>query len=139
MSEGRPPDQPPERLPEQPSEQPALPLQIESTPDDRTMAFICHLVGGLLGFLIPLIVWLIKKDQSKFVNDQGKEALNFQLTLLIGHVILGFACCIPFVNILALLLHLGLRVLSVVFGIIGGLAAQKGEVYRYPLTFRMIK
>src|SRR5438132_13975470 len=51
MSEGLQPEQSPQ--------QPPLPLQIESSPDDRTMALICHLVGGILGFLIPLIVWLI--------------------------------------------------------------------------------
>jgi hypothetical protein len=133
-------NQPPEPAPEPPvSEAPSQdPLQIESTPDDRNMAFICHLVGGLIGFLVPLIVWLIKKDQSKFVNDQGKEALNFQLTLIIGHVVLTPFLCIPFVNILVIFAHLGLRVLSVVFGIIAGLEAQKGTVYRYPVALRML-
>jgi uncharacterized protein len=135
MSEGRPPEQPPEP----PVAPPALPTQIDSTPDDRTMAFICHLVGGILGFLIPLIVWLIKKDQSKFVDDQGKEALNFQLTLLIAHLILVPCGCIPFVILIAIPIHIILRILSVIFGIIGGLAVQKGQVYRYPITFRMIK
>jgi uncharacterized Tic20 family protein len=103
------------------------------------MALIAHLVGGILGFLIPLIVWLIKKDQSKFVNDQGKEALNFQLTLLIGHFILGLCICIPIINLIAILLHLALRVFSVVFGIIAAMAVQRGEVYRYPLTLRILK
>jgi len=115
------------------------PLQIESTPDDRTMALICHIGGGFVGFLVPLIVWLIKKDQSKFVDDQGKEALNFQLTRLIGHAILAPMMCIPFVNLLALLGHMVIFALSIVFGIIGGMAAQKGEVYRYPFAIRMIK
>jgi uncharacterized protein len=135
MSEGRPPEQPPEP----PVAPQGLPTQIDSTPDDRSMAFICHLVGGILGPLIPLIVWLIKKDQSKFVDDQGKEALNFQLTVLIAHVILVPCMCIPFGIFLAIPLHPALRIFSIVFGIIGGLAVQKGEVYRYPITFRMIK
>jgi uncharacterized protein len=131
MSEGRPPEQPPEP----PVAPQALPTHIESNPDDRSMAFICHLVGGILGPLIPLIVWLIKKDQSKFVDDQGKEALNFQLTLLLAHLILVPCICIPF----GIFLHPALRILSVIFGIIGGVAVQQGQVYRYPITFRMIK
>src|SRR2546423_4278523 len=57
--------------------------------DSKTMAMLAHLLG-ILGFLGPLIIWLIKKDQSPFVNDQGKEALNFHLTLLIG-IIVGIA------------------------------------------------
>jgi uncharacterized protein len=136
------PPSPPRHRPDEPIEygiehRPA-PLQIDSTPDDRSMAMIAHLVGGLVGFLVPLIVWLIKKDQSKFVDDQGKEALNFQLTILIAHAVLFPFLCIPFVNILFGLVHLGLRVASIVFGVIGGMAAQKGEVYRYPVNLRMI-
>ncbi|HYV39958.1 MAG TPA: DUF4870 domain-containing protein [Gemmataceae bacterium] len=139
MSEGHHEE---DRLEEAPQDEltPASgPLQIESTPDDRNMAFISHLVGGFIGFIVPLIIWLIKKDQSKFVDDQGKEALNFQLTILIGHVVLVPVMCIPVAGLIAIPLHLALRVFSVVFGIIGGMAAQKGEVYRYPIALRMIK
>jgi uncharacterized protein len=132
-------ESPSEQLPPAPSELPPGPPQIPSTADDRTMALVAHLVGGLVGFLAPLIVWLIKKDQSKFVDDQGKEALNFQLTVLLAHFVMLPMMCIPFVNILIALCHLALRVFSVVFGIIAGVAAQKGEVYRYPCTLRLIK
>ncbi|UCC67130.1 MAG: DUF4870 domain-containing protein, partial [Armatimonadota bacterium] len=50
--------------------------------DERTMGMLCHL-AGLVGFLGPLVVWLLKKDESELVNDQGKESLNFQLSILI--------------------------------------------------------
>jgi uncharacterized Tic20 family protein len=105
-----------------------------STSEDRQMAFFAHLGGALLGWLVPLIIWLIKKDKSKFVDDQGKEALNFQLTMLIGHVVGAFSFCLTWGTI-----NLVCYVLSLVFGIMGGVAANKGEVYRYPFNIRMIK
>src|SRR5689334_1430002 len=55
------------------------------TQDDKTMAMLSHLLGIVLGFVGPLIIWLIKKDQSPFVDDQGKESLNFQIMLVIGY------------------------------------------------------
>lgn len=110
------------------------PPMIESTADDRTMAMLCHIGGAIFSFWVPLIIWLIKKDQSKFVNDQGKEALNFHITLIIGHVIGGITMCITFG-----LINLAVWIVGLVFGIIGGLASQKGEVYRYPFTLRLIK
>src|ERR1700761_2896163 len=52
--------------------------------DSVTMGMLCHLLGIPIGFLGPLIIWLVKKDTSPFVDDQGKEALNFQITRLIA-------------------------------------------------------
>jgi uncharacterized Tic20 family protein len=106
-----------------------------ATQDDKTMAMLAHLGGILFGFLAPLIVWLIKKDQSPFVEDQSKEALNFQITLLIGYVIGGATTmvCVGFI-ILPIVWIVGL-----VFGIMGSMAAYKGEAYRYPFNIRLIK
>jgi uncharacterized Tic20 family protein len=118
-----------EPLPDRPAEPPNIP----STPEDRQMALFAHL-GGIMGFMIPLIIWILKKDESEFVDDQGKEALNFHLTLMIGQLIGGVSICFTFG-----LLNLVCWVLGVVFGIIGGMAANKGEVYRYPMTIRFIK
>ena len=106
-----------------------------ATQDDKTMAMLSHLGGILFGFLAPLIIWLIKKDQSPFVEDQAREALNFQITLLIGYVIGGATTmvCIGFV-ILPIVWLIGL-----IFGIMGSMAAYKGEAYRYPFNIRLIK
>jgi uncharacterized Tic20 family protein len=102
--------------------------------DDRTMALFCHLGGALLGFLVPLIIWLIQKDKSRFIDDQGKEALNFQLTVLIGYVVgIATACFI-----IGIFLILATWVVNLVFGIIGAVTAQKGERYRYPISIRFI-
>src|SRR5262245_41389441 len=118
--------------PEQPAPAPAPDQSSLTAPskDDKTMAMLCHIgLGVLSSFLVPLIIWLIKKDQSKFVNDQGKESLNFGITLFIGHVIGGATICFTFG-----LLNLAVYLAGIVFGIIAGMAANRGELYRYPIN-----
>jgi uncharacterized Tic20 family protein len=106
----------------------------EPTKDEKTMAMLAHLLG-LLGFIGPLVIWLIKKDQSQFVDDQGKEALNFHLMLLIGLVAGGLLTfvCIGFFILPAV------YILGVVFSIIGAMKANQGIAYRYPFTIHFIK
>jgi hypothetical protein len=108
------------------------------TADDRTWGMLAHLsslialaLGGLT-FLGPLIVWLVKKDQSPFVDDQGKEALNFQIAVLIVTLI----CTVTIVGIFLVPLVI---VADIIFSILGGLEANKGVYYRYPYTIRLIK
>jgi uncharacterized Tic20 family protein len=123
-----PPPEPPAA-----TEEPAAPAV--PTKDDRTMAMLCHLLAIVLGFIGPLIIWLIKKEDSPFVDDQGKEALNFQLTILIA-VAVSFALmfvCIGFILLPAV------GILDLVFCIIAGLKANNGEAYRYPMNIRFIK
>ena len=102
--------------------------------DEQSMAMLTHLLG-IIGFLGPLIIWLIKKDQSPFLDDQGKEALNFHLTMLIGYIIGGILTffCIGFLVILAV------WVVSLIFSIIGAMKANQGIAYRYPMSLRLIK
>lgn len=110
--------------------------------DVRNWAMLCHLSAlvGLLGngigfFLGPLIVWLIKKEEHPFIDDQGKEAVNFQITMFIAFMI---ALVLSFVLIgIPLLLALG--VLEIVFPIIAAIQASNGTHYRYPLAIRFIK
>jgi uncharacterized Tic20 family protein len=115
----------------------AMPPSIASTQDDRTMAMLAHLGGIVTGFVVPLVIWLMKKDQSPFVDDQGKEALNFQINVfgqaMILSVFAAVTCGIGAILILPWLLW------PIIMPIIGGLAANKGDVYRYPLTIRVIK
>ncbi len=107
------------------------------TADERTWALLAHLsflAGGVVGLppLGPLVVWLLKKDESPFVGDQAKEALNFQLAVLIVSVI----CAVTIILLpLAILIGIG----ALVFGIIAALEANKGVLYRYPYTIRLIK
>lgn len=110
-----------------------------SESDDRTMGMLAHLLGGLTNFLGPLIIWLIKKDESPFVNDQGKEALNFQITVVAGYICAAILGLIPFVNCIAGVLVPVIWIAALVFAVLGCLAANKGEVYRYPIALRLIK
>lgn len=99
------------------------------------MAMLGHILGIVLGFIGPLIIWLIKKDQSKFVDDQGKEALNFQLTILIAMAVSGALICV----FIGIVLFVAVWIADIVFCIIGGLKANSGVAYRYPMNIRMIK
>ncbi len=104
--------------------------------DSITMGMLCHLLGIFTGFIGPLIIWLIKKDGSPFVNDQGKESLNFQLLCLIAALI-----CIPLIPLFCIgaILGLGVQIFRIVFSIIATVKANQGIAYRYPVPFRMIK
>ncbi|MGY8813660.1 MAG: DUF4870 domain-containing protein [Gammaproteobacteria bacterium] len=109
--------------------------------DARNWAMICHL-AGLAGFVIPLgnvlgplIVWAIKKDDHQFIDDQGKEALNFQLTMTI---------CL-FVSVVLIIVLIGFFLLSilciytVIMIIIASIKANDGITYRYPMTIRFFQ
>lgn len=105
-----------------------------SSKDERTWGMLCHL-AGLIGFLGPLIVWLIKKDEYPLVNDQGKESLNFQITVLIALVISGILTVVFIGLILFPLVWLA----DLILIIIATMKANSGEVYRYPFALRLIK
>lgn len=122
---------------------PSVPPAGGASEEDRTLALLVHLSGILFNFLVPLIVWLVNKDNAAkaFLNDQSKEALNFNITLLVVYVGLTILTIISF-GILGLLtgpLMMLLWVVSIVFYVIAGIAAQKGERYRYPFAWRLIK
>ena len=116
----------------------------EINKDARMWGMICHLagLGGLIpivpiiGSVIgPLIVWQIKKDEFGFVADQGKEALNFQISILMYAIVSGLLCfaCVGFVLLPAV------YIFDLIFLLIAAVKANDGEHYRYPLTIRFIK
>lgn len=113
--------------------------------DERTLVVAAHLLGLFAGFLGPLIVWLIRKDQSAFVDDQAKEALNFQLTVLIAAVALGVMSVVLGVltlgiaSLLMMPLFVVIGVGVLVLCIVAAVAANGGERYRYPVCWRLIR
>ncbi len=104
--------------------------------DDRTIALLTPLAGIVLGFIVPLIIWLINKDkpEKSFVTDQAKEALNFQITLLFVYIV----GVILTIILIGALINLLAWVACIIFSIVAGLAANKGEAYRYPVAIRLI-
>ena len=109
--------------------------------DDRQWGMFAHL-SALSGVVIPfgniigpLVVWQVKKDTLPFAADQGKEALNFNITMLIAAFI-GFL--LTFILIGLVLLPL-IGIAWLVFTILAGIKADEGVAYRYPYALRLIK
>ena len=123
-----------------PSAAPGAPL---SQSDDKLWASLAHF-GGVLSFIPPLIIWLVFKDRGPLTNQEGKESLNYQITIAIAWVaysivavILGF---IPILgSILALILVLAIWAAQIVIPIIGGVKVNGGGTYHYPFALRLIK
>jgi len=115
---------------------PAEPQGQEIDRDARMWAMLCHLTG-LVGFIGPLVVWLIKKEDSPFVDEQGKEALNFQLTMLIYGIVAGLLSLVC----IGIILAIALSITALILLIIAGIKANDGHHYRYPpyLIIRFIK
>ena len=113
----------------------AGPVQPLSDSDSRMWAMLAHVGGIVLGFIAPLIVWLMFKERSRFVDEQSKEALNFQITLLIAYIVGSILTVI----IIGIIILFAAWIAAIVFGIIAGMAANRGEAYRYPFAIRLIK
>jgi uncharacterized Tic20 family protein len=111
-----------------------------TTKDERTWAMLCHL-STLAGFVIPfgnivgpLVMWTIKKDEFPLVEDQGKEALNFQISMtiyIIAAVILIFL-------LVGIPLLIGLGLFDLIVTVIAAINANDGVKYRYPLCIRFV-
>ena len=113
-----------------------------STPDKdaRTWAMVCH-IAAFAGFLIPfgsiigpLVVWLLKKESHPFVDEQGREAVNFQITILLLFVLAGFLCLL-FIGFLLLPV---IGIYALIMTIIGAVRSNDGISYRYPFTLRLL-
>lgn len=104
--------------------------------DSRGWATAAHVLP-LLGVYVlgALFIWLIKRDEDPFVEFNSREALNFQLSMLIYGVVSALLV-IVFIGIVLLL---AVGIISFVMAIIAGIKAASGELYRYPLTMRMVK
>ena len=107
--------------------------------DVRNWAMGCHMIalvgllGNGIGFLLgPLILWLIKREDHPFIDEQGKEAINFQLTMMLAF----FVSALLIVVVIGIVLLPILVILNVVFTIIAGIKAANGEHYRYPVAIR---
>jgi uncharacterized protein len=115
-----------------------------SESEDRQWASFAHL-GGILGPLPSLIIWLIFKDRGSFTNNEAKEALNFQITAFIASIALvvlsTILAVVTFGLFLAIqpLLYMALWAAVIVFSILGFVKAKDGLPYRYPVALRLIK
>lgn len=120
--------------------QPAAPL---TEAEDRQWGSFAHL-GGILGFVPALIIWLVFKDRGSFTNTEAKEALNFQIAVTIAYIalnVLGFilaAVTFGLGGLITFLVPL-VWIAAVIFSILGFVKAKDGINYRYPVSIRLIK
>jgi len=125
------------RMDSTPTPPPAAPL----SNDAKMWAMLCHL-SALSGFIVPfgsligpLIIWQLKKNEFPIVDDQGKEALNFQITTLIAAIVSGILIFVA----IGIVLLIVVAIASLVLTIIAAIKANNGETYRYPFALRLIK
>jgi uncharacterized protein len=111
------------------------------TETERNWAMLCHLsafagfffpFGGIIG---PLICWMTKRDESSWVNINGKAALNFQLSMLL-YMVLALPLCIILIGIPIIMM---LGTVKIVCIIIASIRAAKGESFRYPLVIPFLQ
>jgi uncharacterized Tic20 family protein len=122
------------------SPQPPVPAASTSS-EVRTWSVLCH-ASALLGLFLhffghmlgPLIVWLIKRDLSPEVDANGKESLNFQISMLIYDIIAGILCLV----LIGIPILIALWILNTVFVIIASVKTSEGKFYRYPFTIRFL-
>lgn len=107
------------------------------TSDDKTWAMLAHFGGIVLGFIAPLIAMLAKGNESPTVRAHAVEALNFQLTWGVASIIaVTLVACSFGVLFFLPIITIGV---TVVFSIIGGMKANEGQLYHYPVTVRLVK
>jgi uncharacterized Tic20 family protein len=112
------------------------------TQDERTWGLIAHLsafagliapfAGNVIG---PLVVWLVKREQSAFVEAEAKEALNFNITVFIGYAV----CMLFMIVFIGFLMAAALFIYWLVMTILAAVKAGEGVPYRYPFALRLVK
>lgn len=102
------------------------------TQDEKTMGILAQILALVAGFIGPLIIYLIKKDESAYVREQAKESLNFQITILI-------ICIVLAITIIGILLIWVVGIINLILVIIATIKASDGKLYKYPFNFRLIK
>jgi uncharacterized Tic20 family protein len=105
------------------------------TSEERTMAVLSHVLCVVVWLFPPLVIYLIKKDESAYVAAHAKESLNFQITMAICY----FACFILSFILIGLFLFWIVWVVAVIFEIMATMKANESKLYRYPINIRLIK
>ena len=106
-----------------------------SPADEKLWATLTHVGGIVFHWLAPLVAYLVLKDRGPFVRWHTRQALNFQLTLLLAYIA-GFVLSLVFIGFFVILAAF---VLNIVFGIIAAMAANRGEFYKYPIAIEFVK
>lgn len=103
--------------------------------DDRNMALLCHILGLITNVFGPLILWVLMKDKSSFVDFHGKQAINFQLTLILAYMASGVLVCVY----IGILLIMATFAIQVIFTILPAIKAYEGEDYVIPVAIPFLR
>ncbi|MFI2752481.1 DUF4870 domain-containing protein [Cellulomonas sp. P22] len=104
--------------------------------EERTWAIVSHLGGVLVSFVVPLVVWLVFKGRGPYLEDQAKEALNFQITVMIANLAGGVLTAVTLGFAFPVLGAIGIA--NLVLAILAAVASSRYEWYRYPLCLRLV-
>lgn len=105
------------------------------TENEKNAVFFVHFLSIFVGFLSPLLFWLLKKDESTFIRRHSRNALNFQISMFIYMTI----ATVLVVFLVGLLILPILSLLNFVFCLVGAIKGYKGEAYKYPMAIAFIK
>ena len=105
--------------------------QPEMSQDARNMAMLCHILG-IVGFIGPLIIWLMERDKHRFVDEHGRNAMNYQISFMLYLI----ALCI---TVIGAFVAPALMIAHVVLSIMGALRAYHGQPWRYPIALTFLK
>jgi uncharacterized Tic20 family protein len=108
------------------------PASYTPTSDEKTLALMSHILTLVAPILAPLIIYIIKKNESSFIATHAKESLNFQITIFI--IIIGLL-----ITIIGSPLIFLVGIFSLILVIIATIRASEGRLYRYPFCIRLIK
>jgi len=102
--------------------------------DERVLAILSHILAIVpgIGILGPLVIYLVKKDESGFIAAYARESLNFQLTIILLYIIL-------FITLIGVLLWWVVAILNTILVIVATIRASENKIYRYPISFRLVK
>jgi uncharacterized Tic20 family protein len=103
--------------------------------DEKDLAILIHVSAIVTLFFGPLVIWILKRKDSEFVDFHGKQALDFELTVLI---FLGIATVLKFLFIGYVLIPI-VWIMAIVLNILAAVAASEGKRYKYPIALRLIK
>ncbi len=105
---------------------------VPPTSDERTMAILSHILNIVAPILAPLIIYLVKKDESSYVAWHARESLNFQITVVL-------VCILLIISVIGLLVVWAVGIAALILVIIATIRASEGKLYKYPFTWRLIK
>ena len=115
------------------------PQQPPSPGEEQGVSVAVHISGLFTSFIVPLILWLIYRDRSPFLNEHAKAALNWQIIILPAYIIAWVIMAVPVIGFIGGLLQLAVFVVSAIFCVLSAVAASNRQPARYPIGLKIVK